>query len=85
MQSHGWTFLKFPAPPYWNAGARPRIPHRGSTWEHSVPSVRTQTNPQVMAECAFPHINANNSSQWTVRICFCFCRMLLWRVKGGFC
>lgn len=27
---------------------------------------------QVMAECALPHINANNESQWTDRICFLF-------------
>ena len=46
------------SPPDWNAGARPRIPHRGSTWEHSVPSVRTQTDSAShgrVCVCVFPH------------------------------
>lgn len=44
--------------------------------EHSVPSVRTQTNPQVVTEWGFFffffHINANDLSLWTVRICLRF-------------
>lgn len=63
MQSHGWTWggirglleksrhLGFR--PNWNAGARPHIPHRGSEWEHSVPSVRTQTSPASHGRVCF--------------------------------
>ena len=63
----GETFkkiLRLRFPPDWNAGARPRIPHRGSTLEHSVPSVRTQTDPAshgrvcvcvCVCVCVFPH------------------------------
>lgn len=56
MQVHGHAFLT-EAP---------------STWEHSVPSVRTQTNRRVMAGRVVFHINANNLSQSTVSVCF-FC------------
>lgn len=54
VRSHGWTWGGIwggfggdlsprTRPPAWNAGAWLHIPHAGSTWEHSVPSVRTQT------------------------------------------
>lgn len=92
MQSHGltwrriWGFLRRLSVsnyPNWNAGAWLHIPHRGSTWEHSVPSVRTQTDPASHGQVCFSRINANDSSRWTVRMFLC--RMLLCFIRVCVC
>lgn len=87
MQSHGWTCRRiwgllrrffFSNFPYWNAWQH--IPHRGSTREHSVPSVRTQTDPASHGRGCFSTEMQMIHHSGQFRICY-FCRMPLWYMR----
>lgn len=75
MQSHGWMKEESGSCKCWvskspkrNAGAWAHIPHCSSTvQEHSVPSVRTDTDSPCHGWLPF-HINANSVPQ-TVPSC----------------